>query len=181
MTSGTHARTDGNEPEPASSATDTGGPTAISTARSTATSTSTSAGTGSAPPVDMLSVLGRTVRHPIEHVECFARPDGCTAVRFSTDEVSSICPVTGQPDLSSVVIDYVPDRLCVESKSLKLYLWSFRDRPVFAEALAAEIGTEIRSSAEPHWVRVVITQRPRGGIELRTESESGRRPDQSGR
>jgi 7-cyano-7-deazaguanine reductase len=125
------------------------------------------------PGIDGLSVLGHTVRHALDHVECFPRPDGCTRVRFKTEEVSSICPVTGQPDLSSVVIDYKPDAWCVESKSLKLYLWSFRDRPVFAEALAAEIAGEIHASARPQWVRVVVTQRPRGGIELQTTSELG--------
>ncbi len=125
------------------------------------------------PGIDGLSVLGHTVRHALDHVECFPRPDGCIRVRFRTEEVSSICPVTGQPDLSSVVVDYGPDAWCVESKSLKLYLWSFRDRPVFAEALAAEIANEIHASARPHWVRVVVTQRPRGGIELQTTSELG--------
>ena len=120
-----------------------------------------------------LSVLGRTVRHAIDHVECFPRPDGCTRVRFRTEEVSSLCPVTGQPDLSSVSIDYTPDARCVESKSLKLYLWSFRDRPIFAEALAAEIAAEIHDSARPLWIKVIVTQRPRGGIELQTTSELG--------
>lgn len=120
-----------------------------------------------------LGVLGRSVRHAIDHVECFPRPDGCTKVRFRTDEVSSVCPVTGQPDLSSVVIEYIPDARCVESKSLKLYLWSFRNRPIFAEALAAEIAAEIASSAQPRWVEVVVSQRPRGGIELQATSELG--------
>ena len=59
---------------------------------------------------------------------------------FTSEELSSLCPVTEQPDLSTVVIEYEPDKPCVESKSLKLYLWWFRDRAVFAEALAAEIA-----------------------------------------
>lgn len=111
-----------------------------------------------------LTLLGSTVRHAVDHVECFPAPDGCSEVRFRTDELVSVCPVTEQPDLSSVEIGYVPDRWCVESKSLKLYLWSFRDRPVFAEALAAEIADEIHATAEPVSVRVSVTQRPRGGI-----------------
>ena len=82
-----------------------------------------------------------------------------------------MCPVTTQPDLSSVTIEYAPDQWCVESKSLKLFLWSFRDRAVFAEALAVEIATEIATTAKPSWVRVTLTQRPRGGIELKTVSE----------
>jgi 7-cyano-7-deazaguanine reductase len=113
-----------------------------------------------------LTVLGATVRHAIDHVECFPAPAHVTSVRFTTDELASMCPVTQQPDLSHLVIEYVPDRSCVESKSLKLYLWGFRDRPVFAEALAAEIAGEIMDQAQPHVVTVTLTQRPRGGIEV---------------
>ena len=123
-----------------------------------------------------LTVLGATVRHPIHHVECFPVPEGCTRVRFTTDEVGSLCPVTGQPDLSSLVIDYLPDRLCVESKSLKLYLWSFRDRAIFAEALAAAVAREIMDTVRPHRVEVTVTQRPRGGISIQTISELGAAP-----
>lgn len=111
-----------------------------------------------------LTVLGQTVRHPIEHLECFDAPEHVSTVRFGTDEVMSLCPVTGQPDLSSLVIEYQPDQRCIESKSLKLYLWSFRDRKVFCEALAAEIAEEVVRAADPHEVTVTLTQHPRGGI-----------------
>lgn len=113
-----------------------------------------------------LTVLGSTVRHAIEHVEVFPAPAHVTAVRFTNEELSSMCPVTQQPDLSTVVIEYEPDQWCVESKSLKLYLWGFRDRAVFAEALAAEIAGEVMHSARPKQVTVTLTQRPRGGIEV---------------
>ena len=122
-------------------------------------------------PTDHLTILGQSVRHPVAHVECFAAPDGCTRVRFIADEVTSLCPVTGQPDLSTVVIDYEPGEWCVESKSLKLYLWSFRDRAVFAEALAAEIAGEIAATAQPRRVVVTLTQRARGGITIETTAE----------
>ena len=118
-----------------------------------------------------LTILGRTVHHPVAHVECFDAPDGCTRVRFTTDEVASMCPVTSQPDLSHVVIDYEPDGRCVESKSLKLYLWGFRDRAVFAESLAVEIADEVMAAASPHRVTVTLTQRPRGGITLEATAE----------
>ena len=111
-----------------------------------------------------LTVLGQTVRHAIDHLECFDAPEHVTTVRFTTDEVMSVCPVTGQPDISSLVLDYRPDRRCIESKSLKLYLWSFRDRKVFCEALAAEIAGEVLRAAEPHEVTVTLRQQPRGGI-----------------
>ncbi|WP_420452790.1 preQ(1) synthase [Ilumatobacter sp.] len=117
-----------------------------------------------------LTVLGSTVRHPLGHVEVFPAPGGITAVTFTNDELTSMCPVTEQPDLSSVVIEYRPDRWCIESKSLKLYLWGFRDRAVFAEALASEIAAEVMATAEPIDVVVTLTQRPRGGIEVRAVS-----------
>ncbi len=120
---------------------------------------------------DQLTVLGETVRHPIEHVETFPAPSGCTLVRFSSSEVMSVCPVTGQPDISAVMIEYEPNLRCVESKSLKLYLWSFRDRPVFAEALAAELADEVQRAAEPLRVKAVVTQNPRGGIVVEATSE----------
>jgi len=124
-----------------------------------------------AVPTDHLTILGSSIREPVEHVETFPAPDGCTLVRFSTDELASVCPVTGQPDLSHVAIEYEPAGLCVESKSLKLYLWGFRDRAVFAEALAVQIADEIVTTAAPKRVTVTLTQRPRGGITVETIAE----------
>lgn len=121
-----------------------------------------------------LTVLGNTVRHAIDHVEVFPAPANVTSVRFTNDELNSMCPVTQQPDLSTVVIEYVPDAYCVESKSLKLYLWGFRDRAVFAEALSAEIAGEVMRSAKPSYVKVTLTQRPRGGIEVQAVAELSR-------
>ncbi len=121
-----------------------------------------------------LTILGSTVRHPVEHVEVFPAPAHVTSVRFTNDELNSMCPVTQQPDLSTVIIEYVPDQWCVESKSLKLYLWGFRERAVFAEVLAAEIAAEIMHSARPRSVKVTLTQRPRGGIEVQAVAELAR-------
>lgn len=122
---------------------------------------------------DRLTVLGATVREAIEHVEVFPAPVNVSVVTFTTDELASMCPVTRQPDLSHLVIEYRPRNWCVESKSLKLYLWSFRDRAVFAEALSAEIAGEIMDTAQPSGVRVTLTQRPRGGIEVRAVAVLG--------
>jgi 7-cyano-7-deazaguanine reductase len=118
-----------------------------------------------------LTVLGQTVRTPIEHVEVFPAPKNVSVVKFTTDELASMCPVTQQPDIATLVIEYKPNQFCIESKSLKLYLWSFRDRAVFAEALAAEIAGEVMLTAKPHHVRVTLTQRPRGGIEVQAVAE----------
>ncbi|MEY3748471.1 MAG: NADPH-dependent 7-cyano-7-deazaguanine reductase [Actinomycetota bacterium] len=82
--------------------------------------------------------------------------------------------MTSQPDLSKVVIEYQPDQFCIESKSLKLYLWRFRNMAVFAEALAAEIAGEVMTTVKPVWVRVELTQRPRGGIEVHAVAERNR-------
>lgn len=120
-------------------------------------------------------VLGRQVREPLTGLEWFPAPPSCSLVRFRTDELTSMCPITGQPDFSSLAIEYEPDARCVESKSLKLYLWSFRERGVFAEALAAEIAEEVRRAAEPRWVRVVVTQHVRGGIVTEATAELPRR------
>ena len=118
-----------------------------------------------------LTLLGETVRHAVDHVEVFPAPAHVTTVRMTNDELTSMCPVTGQPDLATVEITYRPERWCVGSKSLKLYLWRFRDRAVFVEQLAAEIADEIALTVEPHDVRVVVTQRPRGGIEVQATAE----------
>ena len=125
-------------------------------------------------PDDELTILGREHRGPVEHVETFAAPEGCTRVVFTTDEVASLCPVTGQPDLSSVRIDYEPDERCIESKSLKLFLWGFRDQHVFAEALAVRIADEVWETARPRSVDVVVTQHVRGGIVTETHSHHPR-------
>ncbi len=121
-----------------------------------------------------LTLLGRDHHGPVDHVETFAAPVGCTEVVFTTDEVTSLCPVTNQPDISSVRISYVPAQRCIESKSLKLFLWGFRDRQVFAEALAVAIADEVWETVRPVSVEVVVTQHVRGGIVTETHSSHPR-------
>ena len=137
----------------------------------TTTGAAEDGGTATETATGELTVLGNTVRHAIDHVEVFPAPANISTVTFTNDELNSMCPVTEQPDLSTVVIEYVPGDWCIESKSLKLYLWGFRDRAVFAEALAAEIAREIMLTAQPERVTVTLTQRPRGGIEVQAVSE----------
>lgn len=127
--------------------------------------------TGTDAPTEGLTVLGGTVRQPVAHLETFPKPPSVTRVRFTTDEVTSMCPVTGQPDFSSVEIDYVPAARCIESKSLKLYLWGFRDQQIFAEGLAAAIAAEVQRATEPVTVRVTVTQHVRGGIVTEATAE----------
>lgn len=117
--------------------------------------------------MDNLTILGNKVNQPTNQLETFPAPFGISAVTFHTDEFTSLCPVTGQPDFCSVTIQYEPDKLCLESKSLKLYLWTFRERGAFTEALACEITADISRAVNPKSITVTIEQRPRGGIGLR--------------
>ena len=79
--------------------------------------------------------------------------------------------MTGQPDFQTVVIEYAPRALCIESKSLKLYLWTFREEGTFCEALSAEIAQDVVNACDCHWCRVTIDQAPRGGIAIKVLSE----------
>jgi len=115
--------------------------------------------------------LGKPVSGPSKDLETFPKPEDIVLVRFTSDELTSLCPVTGQPDFSTVIIEYEPDRLCVESKSLKLYLWSFRDEDLFAEKLANTIAGDIASATDANWVRVEIIQNVRGGLQLTAVAE----------
>ena len=88
-------------------------------------------------------------------------------------EFTSICPRTGQPDFGRVTIEYAPRELCLESKALKFYLWSFREEGAFCESLAATIADDVVFAIEPVWVRVDVLQNARGGIEILARAERG--------
>lgn len=96
-------------------------------------------------------------------------------VRFSCPEFTSLCPVTGQPDFAHIVIDYLPNKLLVESKALKLFLGAFRNHAEFHEACACRIGQRIMIAAEPQWLRVAAFFYPRGGIPIDIFWEDGDR------
>ncbi|MDV2983339.1 UNVERIFIED_CONTAM: preQ(1) synthase [Methylobacteriaceae bacterium AG10] len=86
--------------------------------------------------------------------------------RFTAPEFTSLCPVTGQPDFATLVIDYVPDRWLVESKSLKLYLGAFRNHGAFHEDCTVGIGRRLVAVLEPRWLRIGGYWYPRGGIPI---------------
>ena len=117
--------------------------------------------------------LGHLVREPVRRLETFSAPAGMSKVMLESDEVTSLCPVTGQPDWESVAIEYVPNTLCIESKSLKLYLWSFRQEGIFCESLASRIAKDVYDACLPYWCRVTVTQKPRGGIRITATSVAG--------
>lgn len=112
-----------------------------------------------------LTVLGKTVRR-FTKLETFPTPRCTTYVRCESDEVTAVCPVTGQPDWYRVAITYEPRKKCLESKSLKLYLQGFRNRGIFCEALASEIAHELFRVLEPVNIAVEIVQKPRGGVSI---------------
>jgi 7-cyano-7-deazaguanine reductase len=96
--------------------------------------------------------------------------------RFTAPEFTSLCPVTGQPDFAHLVIDYAPKDWLIESKSLKLYLTSFRNHGAFHEACTVGIGKRIVDVAEPLWLRVAGYWYPRGGIPIDIFYQAGPAP-----
>jgi 7-cyano-7-deazaguanine reductase len=104
------------------------------------------------------------------------RPGQQYLVRFSAPEFTSLCPVTGQPDFAHLVIDYVPDATIVESKSLKLFLGSFRNHAAFHENCTVGIGTRLFAEMKPHWLRIGGYWYPRGGIPIDVFWQSGAPP-----
>ncbi len=97
-------------------------------------------------------------------------------VRFVCPEFTSLCPMTGQPDFAHLVIDYVPNGSLVESKSLKLYLTSFRNHGAFHEECTVSIGKRLHDLLAPHWLRIGGYWYPRGGIPIDVFWQSGDAP-----
>lgn len=116
---------------------------------------------------EQFKALGKKVRRPSKKsLETFAKPADVTRVTMESEEVTSLCPVTGQPDWDKVSIHYSPNKLCLESKSLKLYLWSFRQKGTFCENLANSILGDLLDVLDPLDCTVVVEQRPRGGVKI---------------
>jgi len=108
--------------------------------------------------------LGKSGAGPSKDLDKFPTPKGITEVKFITKELTSNCPVTNQPDLYTVILTFAPDKACIESKSLKLYYWSFRDEALFGENLASEIAHHVFKTIKPFWVSVEVEQQVRGGL-----------------
>lgn len=103
-------------------------------------------------------------------------PDTPYAARFTFPEFTTLCPITGQPDFAIIVIDYVPRRWLVESKSLKLYLNSFRNTAGFHEDCTVAIGKKLVALLKPRWLRIGGYFHPRGGMPIDVFFQSGRLP-----
>lgn len=123
-----------------------------------------------------LTLLGKSgVTEPTDLLEYFPAPNYLDTVVMRSDEVVAQCPVTGQPDFYTVEITYIlkridsalkPNRSCIESKSLKLYLQSFKNRGLFVEAFSNEILNHVVESIDPECCKVLIIQKPRGGVAI---------------
>jgi 7-cyano-7-deazaguanine reductase len=132
--------------------------------------------------ISNLTQLGQATAlpaHPDEAIlERVPNSQGNTAyvVRFVAPEFTSLCPMTGQPDFAHLVIDYVPGRWLVESKSLKLYLGSFRNHGSFHEDCTVGIGKRLVKELKPRWLRIGGYWYPRGGIPIDVFWQTGASP-----
>jgi 7-cyano-7-deazaguanine reductase len=130
-----------------------------------------------------LTQLGRRVGLPASPVEAAiekianTQPGTLYLVRFTAPEFTSICPVTGQPDFAHLVIDYAPGDWIVESKSLKLYLGSFRNEGAFHEECTVRIGKRLVNELKPVWLRIGGYWYPRGGMPIDVFYQTGSPPD----
>ena len=126
--------------------------------------------------------LGRPTRPPASPEQAVLdrvpnpHPDAAYVARFTFPEFTTLCPVTGQPDFAILMIDYLPGRHLVESKSLKLYLNSFRNHAGFHEDCTVAIGKRIVAAIKPRWLRIGGYFHPRGGMPIDVFWQSGRLP-----
>jgi len=100
-------------------------------------------------------------------------------IRFSCPEFTTLCPVTGQPDFAYLIIDYIPDAFIIESKSLKLFLSSFRNQQGFSEEITVNIAKRLEDEVDPRWLRIGGYWYPRGGIPIDVFYQRGKIPEGS--
>src|SRR5215475_4738395 len=130
----------------------------------------------------MLRHLGKPSRIPASPQEAtldrVANPHPYTnyVARFTSPEFTTLCPITGQPDFAHLVIDYAPGKWLVESKSLKLFLGSFRNQADFHEACTLTIGKRVAAAIEPKWLRIGGYWYPRGGMPIDVFWQWGKLP-----
>jgi 7-cyano-7-deazaguanine reductase len=115
---------------------------------------------------------------PAKDLETFPNPspERDYEIAFEAPEFTCVCPMTGQPDFATIRIRYTPDAKCVELKSLKLYLWSYRDEGGFHEDVANRIMDDFVAAAGPRWVEVIGDFNVRGGIKSEIRATYGKRP-----
>jgi 7-cyano-7-deazaguanine reductase len=104
------------------------------------------------------------------------RPGRAYLIRLRCPEFTCLCPKTGQPDFATIHVRYVPDRLCVELKSWKLYLWSYRQQGAFHEAVTNQILDDLVAALQPRFLEVRAVFRVRGGIHTTVTARHGEEP-----
>jgi 7-cyano-7-deazaguanine reductase len=97
-------------------------------------------------------------------------------IQHTCSEFTSVCPKTGQPDFANVILEYIPDGLCIELKSLKLYYYSFRNEGIYYEAVVNRLLDELSQCCKPRWMRVTGEFNVRGGIGSVISAETGAQP-----
>ena len=104
---------------------------------------------------------------PTNTIDTFVNPhpERNYEIRMDCPEFTCLCPLTGQPDFAQILVNYIPDKLCVELKSLKMYLWHFRDRGAFHEAVTNEIAGHLLETLKPRKLEVKAVFGRRGGID----------------
>lgn len=119
-----------------------------------------------------MALKKRVSTAPTKTLDTFPNPNPGRdyVVRFDCPEFTCICPMTGQPDFATIGIEYVPDRLCVELKSLKLYLWSYRNEGAFHEAVTNRILDDLVAALKPRHMKVTGDFLVRGGIHTVVEA-----------
>ncbi|HEY63996.1 MAG TPA: NADPH-dependent 7-cyano-7-deazaguanine reductase QueF [Caldilineae bacterium] len=123
-----------------------------------------------------LTLLGRKVTQPVRKLETFpnSHPGRRYLVTLECPEFTCVCPMTGQPDFATIIIRYIPDQRILESKSLKLYLWSYREEGVFHEHVVNQILDDLVKALDPLYCEVVGKFNVRGGIAITVEAKYDR-------
>ncbi|PJA34335.1 MAG: NADPH-dependent 7-cyano-7-deazaguanine reductase QueF [Zetaproteobacteria bacterium CG_4_9_14_3_um_filter_53_7] len=121
----------------------------------------------------MSEKLGAVINKPTRYLETFENPnpERDYHIRIDSPEFTCLCPKTGQPDFAEIKLDYIPDGLCVELKSLKLYYWSFRDEGHFHEQVTNMIANDLIKLLDPRQIKVTAVFNVRGGVYTTVEVE----------
>ncbi len=137
-------------------------------------------GVGGKQAAEGLTLLGRKKNKPVRRLEAFPNrhPGRPYMVTLVCNEFTCVCPLTGQPDFGTITVRYVPDRRILESKSLKLYLWSYRNEGAFHEHVTNRILDDVVKALEPLRCTVTGAFNVRGGISINVEATYEKRGDE---
>jgi len=123
--------------------------------------------------MDELQHLGKPSNKPVDTVDLIEWRGDAIVVRLDCSEFTCLCPVTGQPDFGTLIIEYVPQKHLAETKSVKLYLWKYRREGAFNEVVVDTIASDLYRQIKPRWLRVIGRFHSRGGIGVTATAERG--------